>query len=104
MPTIKRRKRVSYRELGPYKRHELLTGQIKYAAIGYSGYGDGKSTNLNDFITDEMRVDWADNREELLAFWTSGKTSIIFPDNKPWLHCWGSPDTLPWAEHQFGGS
>ena len=28
--TITRRKRLSYRELSPYKRHELLTGEILY--------------------------------------------------------------------------
>ena len=31
-------------DIGPYKRHELLTGKIYYPALGYSGYGDGKST------------------------------------------------------------
>ena len=28
-------------DIGPYKRHELLTGGIYYPALGYSGYGDG---------------------------------------------------------------
>jgi len=106
MPTIKRRQRTSFRELGPYKRHELLTGQISYAAVGYSGYGDGKSLNLTDFISDEMRDDWAANRDELLQFWASGKytTAKVFPDSLPWLFICGSPNTLPWAERQFGGS
>ena len=81
MATITRRQRVSYRELGPYKRHELLTGKIVYPALGYCGYSDGKSRNLADFISDEMRADWAENREELLVFSRSGEytTSEIFP-------------------------
>jgi hypothetical protein len=32
-------------DIGPYKRHELLTGRIYYPALGYTGCGDGKSTN-----------------------------------------------------------
>src|SRR5262245_48570627 len=36
-------------ELGPYKRHELLTGKIFNPMRGYTGYGDGKSTNVADF-------------------------------------------------------
>ena len=100
MPTITRRKRVSFRELGPYKRRELLTGEISYPAIGYSGYGNGHSTDLADFIDDQMRVDWEANREELLKFWASGKytTSEIFPDSKPWLFVRDPANTLPWAE------
>jgi hypothetical protein len=103
MATIKRRKRVSYRDLGPYKRHELLTGRISYGAVGYNGYGDGKNTSPADFISDEMRDDWADNRDELLKFWASGEytTAEIFPDSKPWLFICGSPDTLPWAERML---
>jgi hypothetical protein len=99
MPTITRRKRVSYRELGPYRRHELLTGEIVYPAVGYSGYGDGRSADLNEFIDDAMRSDWTDNRDELLQFWTSGKytTPSIFPDSKPWLFVCGLPNSLPWA-------
>jgi hypothetical protein len=87
MGTIKRLKRVSHREIGPYKRHELLFGWIKYSAKGYSGYGDGSSTDLSDFISDEMHRDWAANRDELLAFWASGEytTTKIFPDSLPWL-------------------
>jgi hypothetical protein len=106
MTTIRRRQRVSYRELGPYKRHELLTGQIKYAAKGYNGYGDGKSTKLHDFISDQMRSDWENNREELLKFWASGQytTASVFPDSNPWLFVCGSPNTLPWAVRQFDGS
>jgi hypothetical protein len=40
-----------------YKRHELLTGKIYYPALGYSGYGDGKSTHIADFVTHHMRLD-----------------------------------------------
>lgn len=74
--------------------------------VGYSGYGDGKSGDLTDSISDEMRADWANNREALLKFWASGEptTARIFPDSKPWLFVCGSPDTLPWAERQFSGS
>jgi hypothetical protein len=100
MATIRHRQRVSFRELGPYKRHELLTGEINYPAVGYSGYGDGRSVNLADFICDEMRDDWAEHRDALMAFWASGEytTAEIFPDSLPWLFAKGSPDTLPWAE------
>ena len=51
----------------------MLTGRISYAAVGYSGCGDGKSTNLRDFISDEMRSDWENNRDELLKFWASSE-------------------------------
>ena len=44
-------------DIGPYKRHELLTGKIYYPALGYSGYGDGKSTHIADFVNHEMRLD-----------------------------------------------
>jgi len=45
-----------------------------------------------------MRRDWANNRNELLAFWRSGKSSVIFPDNLPWVFiAHGSADTPPWA-------
>ena len=100
MSTVIRRKRVSHRELGPYRRHELLTGEIVYPAFGYSGYGDGKSKNLSDFIDDQMKADWDANRSELLWFWASGKSTVtsVFPDSKPYLIARGSPDTLPWAE------
>jgi hypothetical protein len=60
-------------DIGPYKRHELLTGNIYYPALGYSGYGDGKSTHIADFVTHEMRQDWLANRDRLLAFWKSGE-------------------------------
>ena len=32
-------RRASSRELGPYRRHELLTGECVYAVQGYTGYG-----------------------------------------------------------------
>jgi hypothetical protein len=101
MATIVRHKRRP-RQLGPYRRHELLTGQICYVEHGYSGYGDGRNTNLADFISDEMRADWAEHRDELIKFWQSGAytTPDIFPDAKPWLFACGSAESLPWAcEH-----
>ena len=91
------------RDIGPYKRHELLTGKISYPALGYSGYGDGKSTHIADFVTHKMRLDWLANRDRLLAFWKSGEPiSKSFPDSKPWLLDRGDPDSLPWAEQVFG--
>jgi hypothetical protein len=68
-----------------------------------SGYGDGKSTHIADFVTHEMRQDWLANRDRLLAFWKSGEPiSWFFPDSKPWLLDRGDPDSLPWAEQVFG--
>jgi hypothetical protein len=86
-------------ELGPYKRHELLTGKIFYPMRGYTGYGDGKSTNVADYISDVMRSDWEANRDELSAFWKSGEYTSpeIFPDCKPWLFVCGDRHSLPWA-------
>jgi hypothetical protein len=101
MSTIVRHKRGP-RQLGPYRRHELLTGEIRYPENNYSGYGDGRNTYLADFISDEMRRDWAEHRAELIKFWKSGEYTSpeIFPDAKPWLFVCGSPGTLPWAcEH-----
>ena len=73
-------------DIGPYKRHELLTGKIYSPALGYSGYGDGKSTHIADFVTHEMRQDWLANRDRLLAFWKSGESiSKFFSDSKSWL-------------------
>jgi hypothetical protein len=96
MTTVVRRKRASRSSIGPYRRHELLTGRIQYPVQGYTGYGVG--TDLTAFISDGMRADWAANREELLAFWKSGKTEADgFPDALPWLYVGGSADTLPWA-------
>ncbi len=45
--------------IGPYRRHQMLTGRIVYPVQGYSGYGDGIGTDLTAFISDEMRHDWA---------------------------------------------
>ena len=52
MSTIIRRKRTSRLSIGPYKRHELLTGWISYPVQGYSGYGDGVGTDVTAFISD----------------------------------------------------
>jgi hypothetical protein len=77
------------------KRHELLTGKIYYPALGYSGYGDGKSTHIAEFVNQEMRVDWLANRDKLLEFWKSGELiSKFFPDSKPWLLDRGDPNSL----------
>jgi len=99
MTTIVRRRLQPRLGLGPYKRHELLTGHIRYPARGYTGYGDGSSTNVADFISDQMCRDWEANHKELIAFWHSGEytTPKIFPDSLPWLFVCGSADTLPWA-------
>src|SRR5262245_39040546 len=103
MATTKYRTRQSKRELGPYKRHELLTGEI-VRNDEYSGYADpeGTSEDLTQFISDEMRRDWEDNRDELLEFWKSGEsTADFFVDSRPWLHEYGDPNDLPWAEKHF---
>ncbi len=93
---ITRRKRTSRLSIGPYRRHELLTGWIVYPVEGYTGYGDGVGTDLTAFITDGMRADWEANRDELMEFWRSAH-----PDNfaysLPWLFVRGTADTLPWA-------
>ena len=64
-----------------------------------TGYGDGVGTDLTAFISDDMRADWATNREELMAFWKSGAytTADVFADSLPWLFMQGSADTLPRA-------
>ena len=98
MATIKRRQRVSHRELGPYRRYELLTGRINYVYRGYTGYGDETSKYTSAFISDEMRADWAANRDELLKFWASGESLSFFPDTPPWQFVRNSPGTMPWAE------
>jgi len=101
MSTILRRKRASRLSLGPYKRSELLFGVIRYPLPAYyTGYGDGRGTDLTAFISDEMRRDWAVNRGALLEFWRSGKSIYeAFPEDAlPWLpYHGGSADTLPWA-------
>lgn len=101
MPTIVRRKRTSRSELGPYRRHELLFGKIMYPVQGYTGYGDGVGKDLSAFINDDMRADWESNRDELLAFWSSGKYTTVFDDALPWLFYRDLPDTLPWAAKVF---
>jgi hypothetical protein len=97
------RRSTSRRELGPYRRHELLTGKADYPVMKYyTGYGDGEDTDMNHFVSEEMRVDWKANRDELMAFWESGKYTVeVFPDSKPWLFIRGNPKTLPWAATIF---
>jgi hypothetical protein len=102
MTTITRRKRSSRLNIGPYRRHELLTGRIVYPVQGYTGYGDGIGTDLTAFIRDQMRADWAANREELIAFWESGQSPTIFPDCLPWLYTHTIAGTLPWAVKHLG--
>jgi hypothetical protein len=82
----------------------LCTGKIEYPAVMsfYTGYGDGVGKDV--FISDDMRLDWQEHREELMKFWKSGKYNLgFFPEEEcvPWqLYC-GSADTLPWAAKQF---
>jgi hypothetical protein len=97
-----------HRPLGPYKRHELLTGEVASAAPGYyQGYAKSgfDQQNLEDFISEDMRADWLANRAELLAFWKSGEYTSLdaFPDHTPTPHLFirGQPDTLPWAASVF---
>ena len=71
MSTIRRRRRSSRMNLGPYRRHELLGGVATYPVQGYDGYGDGHDTDMRKFISDEMRRDWIANRAALLEFWRS---------------------------------
>src|SRR5258708_37324106 len=99
MTSVIRRRRASRLSIGPYRRHELLTGRTVYPVQGYTAYGDGIGTVLTAFITHEMRADWEANRAELIAFWKSGAytTADVFPDSLPWLFVRGSADTLPWA-------
>ena len=100
MSTIIRRRRSSKMQLGPYKTFELLTGEIKIVASGYTGYGNGRDTDITRFIGPEMRADWANHRDELIAFWKSGQSTAVLPDCLPWLWLAGNPgriDTLPWA-------
>jgi len=101
MSTILRRKRASRLNLDPYRRSELLYGEIHYPLPAYyAGYSDLRGLDLRAFISDEMRRDWLANRTALLEFWKSGLTIIeAFPEDcLPWLpYGGGSPDTLPWA-------
>jgi len=57
--------------------------------------GDGVGTDLTAFINEEMRNDWENHREPLMAFWRSGQTSAELPDCLPWLFFRGSPHGLP---------
>ena len=81
--------------LSAYQYHELLTGNIDYPMMRYDGYGDGHGKDLHAFITPVMRADWATHREELLAFWISGRPSYKLPNRKPWLLYRGAPGTRP---------
>ncbi|MGV7219232.1 hypothetical protein [Bradyrhizobium sp. UFLA05-112] len=102
MPTVIRRKRTSRLSLGPYRRHELRTGQIVGVVSGYTGYASGTSMDLADYISDEMRRDWQANRAALNEFWASGLSDAeAFPDDcLPWLCPYRRPGSLPWAcEH-----
>ena len=71
---------------------------IKYPMRGYTGYGDGSSTDVADYISDEMRLDWQNLRAELMAFWQPGKAiSEAYPhDCLPWLANSDGPE-LPCA-------
>jgi hypothetical protein len=104
MSTIIRRKHAR-RGLSAYKAAELLSGEIFYPVQGYDGYGDGQSRDVADYISDEMRNDWRDNREMLMAYWKRGDQllSEIFPGCPPWLSDRPNPGRLPWAAEQFGG-
>ncbi|MET4478831.1 hypothetical protein [Bradyrhizobium sp. F1.13.3] len=100
MSTIMRRRR-EIRTLNPWRRHELLIGEVRLSS-SYEGYTDGHNTRLLDFIGPEMRRDWADNRADLLEFWRSGRytTPDIFPNSLPWLFARARPGRLLWAyEH-----
>ena len=101
MATIQRRRRSSRLHLSVYKRFELLTGIVPNVVSGYTGYATGTSRNLADYISDQMRADWAANRAALMEYWESGMNdSEAFPDDSlPWL-CFGPRDRPPWAcEH-----
>jgi hypothetical protein len=100
MSTILRKRRTSRMSIGPYKRSELLFGEIRCPLPAYySGYGDGHGRNLTASISDGMRRDWAANRDALLEFWKSGKSMAeAFPEDAlPWLPSRGNPRALPWA-------
>ena len=99
MSTIRRRRRSSRMNLGPYRRHELLGGVANYPVQGYDGYGDGHGTDMRKFISDEMRRDWTANRTALLESWKSGKSDAeAFPnDTLPWLCTYIAAGSLPWA-------
>ena len=100
MSTINRRKRALRSNLGPYKIYELFTGECIYPLPEYySGYGNNVDKDLTKFISDEMRSDWHNNRDELMQLWESGDYFEMFP---PWLFICRAAGNhgLPWAvEH-----
>ena len=94
MSTILRRKRTSRLSLSAYRRHELLTGRIVYPVQGYDGYGDGRSTNVADYISDEMKADWLANRTGCLNF---GNRACRMQKLSRTIAFLGPKDRLPWA-------
>src|SRR5262249_8112142 len=59
MPTKRTwRERQSVEFPSAYQAAELLTGEICYPVIQYTGYGDGIGKDLSAFIGDPMRSDW----------------------------------------------
>ena len=103
MSTIMRRRRRSRMTLSIYRMYELLTGRIEPLVPAYDGYATtGNRKNLVDYISDEMRLDWQNHREELMAFWKSDKSDAeTWPDVcLPWL-CFGPRDRPPWAEQHL---
>jgi hypothetical protein len=56
--TVTRRKRASRSNIGPYRRFELLSGELGYPLPQYyAGYGDCVGRELTMFICDGMRAD-----------------------------------------------
>ena len=109
---VKRHSAVRRRGLTAYKIHELLMGVIQYPNVGYTGYGNVLADQYHDsltanYISDEMRQDWEENRDALMAFWRSGKIAVDLREYgfnfymKPWLWVVGSRNTLPWAAKVF---
>jgi hypothetical protein len=109
---VKRHSAVRRRGLTAYKVAELLMGVIEYPVRGYDGYGDMVADQARDsltenWISDEMRQDWEDNRDALMAFWRSGKAATterlaevgLNVRMLPWLLV--SRNTLPWAAKVF---
>ena len=83
---MERRAPSQSRGLTAYRAYELLNGKIDYPVMSYySGYGDGQSTDLSLFISEQMRADWLGNRKLLLRVWQSGE---LFPH-----------DVLDWRPH-----
>src|SRR5262245_59677873 len=79
---VRRTSTVPRRGLTAYKVHELLMGVIKYpvAVKYYDGYGNLPADQCRDsltenYISDEMRQDWLEHRDALMAFWRSGKSA-----------------------------